>query len=64
MREPGTWSVADVRHSHINHMEHDVICACQVLEQRLKGFERARAWTSDDRTGEFAKWLAMHGEAV
>ena len=49
---------------HINHVEHDMIHVRQVLDQCLKGFERAGAWTSDDLTKEFANWQAMHGEAI
>ena len=59
--------VADSMHEikvKINRVEHNAIRALQILEQPLKGFETAGAWTSDDPTKEFAKWQAMHGEAV
>ena len=36
----------------INRVEHEVIRAHKVLEQRLKGFEDADAWTSDDLATE------------
>ena len=45
-------------------MEHEAIRACKVLEQRLKGFEDAGAWTSDDLATEFGKWQAMHKEGI
>ena len=48
----------------INRMEHEAIRARKVLEQCLKGFEDAGAWTSDDLAIEFGKWQAMHKEGV
>ena len=48
----------------INRVEHEAISARQVLEQRLKGFEMARAWISEDLATEFGKWQAMHRESV
>ena len=48
----------------INRVEHEMIRACQVLEQCLKGFEATTAWTSDDLTKEFVKWQVMHGESI
>ena len=40
----------------INHLEHEAIRTRQVLEQRLKGFETAGAWTTEDLTTKFGKW--------
>ena len=40
----------------MNRLEHDAVRARQVLEQRLKGFEDADAWTSKDLATEFGKW--------
>ena len=48
----------------MNHVEHDAICAHQVLEQRLKEFEAAGAWTTEDLTTKFRKWQAMHRGSV
>ena len=45
-------------------MEHEAICVRKVLEQRLKGFEDAGAWTNDDLATEFRKWQDMHKEGV
>ena len=57
----GKQLVADSVHGikvEINQVEHEAIRARQVIEQRLKGFEIAWAWSSDDLTKEFAKWQA------
>ena len=45
-------------------MEHEAIRARQVIDQRLKGYKDAGAWTTKDLTTEFGKWQAMHGESV
>ena len=47
----------------VNRVEHDVIHAHKVLEQRLKGIEDASAWTSEDLATEFGKWQAMHRDS-
>ena len=48
----------------INRVEHGAIHAHQALDQRLKGFETASAWTTEDLTTEFGKWQAMHRDSV
>lgn len=51
--------VADNMHkikTEITCVDHDAIGACKGLEQCLKGFEIARAWTCADLTMEFGKW--------
>ena len=48
----------------LNRVEHDAIRARQALDQRLKGFETAGAWTIEDLTTEFGKWQAMHKDSV
>ena len=50
--------------TEINRVEQEAIRARQVIDQRLKGYETAGAWTADDLTTEFAKWQAMHRESV
>ena len=40
----------------INRVEQEVIRARQIIDQRLKGFEDAGAWTTKDLTTEFGKW--------
>ena len=48
----------------INRVEQEAIRARQVIDQRLKGYEDAGAWTREDLTTEFGKWQAMHRESV
>ena len=44
----------------INCVEHEVICARQVLNQRLERFEIARTSSRADLTKEFVKWQVIH----
>lgn len=44
----------------INYVEHEAICARQVLNQRLERFEIARTSSSADLTKEFVKWQDIH----
>ena len=60
-------SVLDSVHEikwEINRVEQEAIHARQVIDQRLKGYEEAGAWTTKDLTTEFGKWQAMHRESV
>ena len=55
----GRQSVSDSVHElkrEINHVEQEAIRACQVIDQRLRGFEDAGARTTKDLTTEFGKW--------
>ena len=63
----GKESVLDSVHElkvEINRVEHEALRARQVIDQRLKSFEDAGAWTTEDLTTEFGKWQAMHRESV
>ena len=63
----GKQAVLDSVHElkgEINRVEHEALCARQVIDQRLKSFEAAGAWTTEDLTTEFGKWQAMHRESV
>ena len=63
----GKQSVLDSVHemkAEIHRVEQEAIRARQVIDQRLKGYEDAGAWTREDLTTEFGKWQAMHRESV
>ena len=50
--------------TEINRVEQEAIQARQIIDQRLKGYEDAGAWTTEDLATEFGKWQAMHRESV
>ena len=63
----GKQAVSDSVHKikvEINRVEQEAIRARQVIDQRLKGYEDAGAWTTKDLTTEFGKWQEMHRESV
>ena len=63
----GKQSVLDSVHElkvELNRVDHEALRACQVIDQRLKGYEDAGAWTREDLTTKFGKWQAMHRESV